>query len=47
MEKQSGKELSNYDDFYIASREETVAQIGTAETVLEAMKEYLKDRIEL
>lgn len=41
------KELSAYYDFYIAYREEAVAQIETAETVLEVMKEYLKDRIKL
>ena len=35
------REESDYDDFYIASREESAEQIETAEIVLQSIKEYL------
>lgn len=39
------REESDYDDFYIASKEESVEQIETAEIVLQSIKEYLVDKI--
>ena len=36
------REESDYDDFYIASKEEAEGQIKTAELVLQSVKEYLK-----
>lgn len=36
------REESDYDDFYIASKEEAEDQIKTAELVLQSVKEYLK-----
>lgn len=36
------REKSDYDDFYIASREKAEAQILTANDVLEKVREYLK-----
>lgn len=36
------REESDYDDFYIASKEEAEDQIKTAELVLQNVKEYLK-----
>lgn len=35
------REESDYDDFYIASREEAETQIETAELVVQKIKEYL------
>lgn len=40
------REESDYDDFYIASRDEAMEQIETAEIVLQSIKEYLVDNIE-
>lgn len=40
------REESDYDDFYIASRDEAMEQIETAEIVLQSIKEYLADNIE-
>lgn len=37
------REDSDYDDFYIASKEETEEQVKTAELVLQSVKEYLKE----
>lgn len=36
------REESDYDDFYIASKEEAYEQIKTAELILEKVTEYLK-----
>ena len=36
------REESDYDDFYIASKEEAEDQIKTAELVLQSVKAYLK-----
>ncbi|MEY8434024.1 HEPN domain-containing protein [Lachnospiraceae bacterium 48-42] len=36
------REDSDYDDFYIASKEEAHEQIETAKLVLEKIQEYLK-----
>ena len=35
------REDSDYDDFYVASKEETEEQIKTAESVIRSVKEYL------
>lgn len=39
---QKVREKSDYDDFYIASREKAEEQFQTAELVIAAVKEYLK-----
>lgn len=36
---------SDYDDFYIASKEEAVEQVATAEEVIGEVKKYIKGRI--
>ena len=36
------REKSDYDDFYIASREKAEEQFQTAELVIAAVREYLK-----
>lgn len=40
------REKSDYDDFYIASKEKAMEQIETAEIVLQSIKEYLAANIE-
>lgn len=40
------REESDYDDFYIASRDEAMEQIETAEIVLQSIKGYLAGNIE-
>ena len=40
------REESDYDDFYIASRDEALEQIETAEIVLQSIKGYLAGNIE-
>ena len=35
------REDSDYDDFYVASKEDTEEQIKTAESVIRSVKEYL------
>ena len=35
------RHASDYDDFYVASKEETEEQIKTAESVIRSVKEYL------
>ena len=37
------REKSDYDDFYIASKDKAEEQIKTAETVLKSIKEYLEN----
>jgi uncharacterized protein (UPF0332 family) len=39
------REKSDYDDFFIASKEKATEQIETAEIVLQNVKEYLKTKI--
>ena len=39
---QKVREKSDYDDFYIASREKAEEQFQTAELVIAAVREYLK-----
>ncbi len=37
------RHASDYDDFYIASREETLEQINTAEILIKAVKDFLEN----
>ena len=37
---------SDYDDFYIATREEAQEQIATAEKLIELVERYAKGRLE-
>ena len=39
------REKSDYDDFYIASKEKAQEQIETAEIILNAVTEYLQEHI--
>lgn len=41
------RHASDYDDFYIATREEAEEQIETAEELVGAVEDYIKDRIVL
>lgn len=41
------REKSDYDDFYIASKEKAVEQLETARIVLEAVEEYLKEHLKV
>ncbi|EKC52874.1 protein related to, partial [human gut metagenome] len=36
---------SDYDDFYLITKEETVQQIETAEQLLDAVEIYIEDKI--
>lgn len=38
---QQKREKSDYDDFYLASKEETIEQIESADEVIAAIKKYL------
>ncbi|RKI37689.1 HEPN domain-containing protein [bacterium D16-51] len=38
------REVSDYNDFYVASREEALEQIGTAKMTLALISEYLSKR---
>ena len=42
---QQKREKSDYDDFYMASKEEAADQINYTEEVIEKVKEYLKKKI--
>ncbi len=37
------RHASDYDDFYIASREETLEQINTAEILIKAVKDFFEN----
>ena len=39
---QQKREKSDYDDFYLASKEETVEQIVNANEIITAIREYLE-----
>lgn len=41
------RHASDYDDFYIATREEAEEQIATAEELINAVEQYLGKRLEL
>lgn len=41
---QQKREKSDYDDFYLASKEETAEQIDNADEVISAIKKYLEKR---
>jgi uncharacterized protein (UPF0332 family) len=38
------REKSDYDDFYIASKEKAIEQYATAEQVIKSIKEYLLEQ---
>ena len=38
---QQKREKSDYDDFYIASKEEAEEQIGNAKSIIAAIQDYL------
>lgn len=40
------REKSDYEDFYIASRKEVVAQLSEADDVIELVEVYLKNELE-
>lgn len=40
------RHASDYDDFYIATREEAQEQIATAEELIERVENYAKERLE-
>lgn len=39
------REKSDYDDFYIASKEKATEQFETARLILEEVEKYLKEKI--
>ena len=41
---QKVREKSDYDDFYIASKEKAIEQYATAEQVIKSIKEYLLEQ---
>lgn len=40
------REKSDYEDFYIASRKEVVAQLSNADEFIELVEEYLRNELE-
>ncbi len=44
---QQTRETSDYDDFFIASKEDAETQCENAESIIEAVKKYLKDKYEV
>ncbi len=44
---QQTRETSDYDDFFIASKEDAETQCESAECIIEAVKKFLKDEYEL
>ena len=44
---QQTRETSDYDDFFIASKEDAETQCKNAESIIEAVKKYLKDKYEI
>lgn len=44
---QQTRETSDYDDFFIASKEDAEIQCKNAESIIEAVKRYLRDKYEL
>jgi len=38
---QQKREKSDYDDFYLASKEETLEQVENTKSVIAAVKEYI------
>lgn len=47
MEASEVRNASDYDDFYLAYKQETLEQIERAEKLWDAVDEYLKNYIEL
>ena len=44
---QQTRETSDYDDLFIASKEDAQTQCENAESIIEAVKKYLKDKYEV
>ena len=44
---QQTRETSDYDDFFIASKEDAEVQCMNAEKIIFAVKDYLKDKFEI
>ena len=44
---QQTRETSDYDDFFIASKEDAEIQCENAEKIIIAVKDYLKDKFEI
>jgi len=43
MDKEK-REVSDYDDFYVAARDEAKEQISTAEDVINQIRQYLRTK---
>ena len=41
------RETSDYDDFFIASKEDAETQCENAESIIEAVRKYLKEKYEV
>ena len=39
---QQKREKSDYDDFYLASKEETIEQVKNTRSVIEAIREFIE-----
>ena len=44
---QQTRETSDYDDFFIASKEDAETQCENAESIIEAVRKYLKEKYEV
>ena len=44
---QQTRETSDYDDFFIASKEDAETQYSNAKNIIEAVEKYLKDKFEI
>lgn len=44
---QQTREASDYDDFYIASKEEAETQCAGAESIINAVRQYLADKYDI
>ena len=44
---QQTRETSDYDDFFIASKEDAEVQCENAEKIISVVKDYLKDKFEI
>ena len=38
------RETSDYDDFYIASKEEALEQLNNAKAIIEVIRKYLEEK---
>ena len=42
--QQQRREKSDYDDFYIASKEEALEQLNNAKAIIEVIRKYLEEK---